>query len=62
VIGSANAIIVPLHYEGWAHFSEGAEDIALAFADAGMTHRLCWLNAGKPVSIELGRPSLRPAV
>ncbi|MBZ5567490.1 MAG: MBL fold metallo-hydrolase [Acidobacteriia bacterium] len=49
----ANALIVPLHYEGWAHFSEGAEDIARAFAAAGMTHRLRWLDAGKPVSIEL---------
>jgi L-ascorbate metabolism protein UlaG (beta-lactamase superfamily) len=48
----AEALIVPLHYEGWAHFSEGAEDIAQAFAGAGMTHRLRWLDAGKPVAIE----------
>ena len=28
------AAIVPLHFEGWAHFSEGRADIAAAFAKA----------------------------
>lgn len=30
-------VVVPAHYEGWAHFSEGGEDIATAFDDAGLT-------------------------
>jgi hypothetical protein len=25
-----NAAIVPIHFEDWAHFSEGRDDIALA--------------------------------
>jgi L-ascorbate metabolism protein UlaG (beta-lactamase superfamily) len=36
------ATIVPLHYEGWAHFSESRDVIAKAFADAGLTDRLRW--------------------
>ncbi len=34
------AVIAPVHFEGWAHFSEGREDIAQAFAAAGMGDRL----------------------
>jgi hypothetical protein len=42
-----------LHYEGWAHFSEGRDRIAQSFAGAGMTDRLHWLEAGKPVQVGL---------
>ena len=44
--------IVPIHYEGWAHFTEGREVIEQAFANAGMSDRLIWLEAGEPVVIE----------
>jgi L-ascorbate metabolism protein UlaG (beta-lactamase superfamily) len=37
-----DAAIVPLHFEGWAHFSEGRDDIARAFEQAAMTQRLRW--------------------
>lgn len=40
------ATIVPLHFEGWRHFSEGKDEIALAFAKAGLTTRLCWPELG----------------
>ncbi len=49
----AKATIVPLHYEGWAHFSEGRSEITAAFAKAGLNGRLRWLEAGRPVSITL---------
>jgi L-ascorbate metabolism protein UlaG (beta-lactamase superfamily) len=49
----ADAVIIPLHYEGWAHFSEGKVDIARAFAGAGLSDRLRWLEAGRPVEIEI---------
>ena len=42
-----HALIVPLHYEGWAHFSEGRAEIQTAFGEAGMADRLCWLEPGK---------------
>lgn len=48
-----NAAIVPLHFEGWAHFSEGRRDIEQAFAAAGLEHRLRWLEPGHPVLIGL---------
>jgi len=48
-----NATIVPLHFEGWAHFSEGRDDIARAFAAAGLTPRLCWPKPGEAIRIAL---------
>jgi L-ascorbate metabolism protein UlaG (beta-lactamase superfamily) len=49
----ADAAIVPLHYEGWAHFSEGREVIAQSFVEAGLSARLHWLEAGRPVEVGL---------
>ena len=42
----ADAIIAPLHFEGWAHFSETRQDIAAAFEAAGLRSRLRWLRPG----------------
>lgn len=50
----ANALIVPTHFEGWAHFSEGKEDILRAFRGAGMEERLFWPKAGQSVEIPEG--------
>jgi L-ascorbate metabolism protein UlaG (beta-lactamase superfamily) len=44
----SKATIVPLHYEGWEHFSESRLEITQAFAAAGLTDRLCWLPRGIP--------------
>lgn len=41
-----HATIVPLHVEGWAHYSESREVIARAFRAAGLDHRLLWLQPG----------------
>jgi L-ascorbate metabolism protein UlaG (beta-lactamase superfamily) len=49
---SPDSRIVPIHYEGWAHFTEGRDVIERAFANAGMSDRLIWLQAGEPVVIE----------
>ncbi|MEU3597232.1 MBL fold metallo-hydrolase [Streptomyces sp. NPDC006798] len=38
--------VVPLHYEGWAHFTEGRAELADAFAAAGLADRLDWGRAG----------------
>ncbi len=38
----AAAKIVPLHFEGWEHFSEGRKDIEQAFREAGLVDRLSW--------------------
>ncbi len=47
----AGATIVPLHYEGWAHFSESRGDIERAFGEAGLSHRLRWMAAGHPTEV-----------
>ncbi|MCH0542296.1 MBL fold metallo-hydrolase [Streptomyces sp. MUM 203J] len=34
--------VVPVHYDGWAHFTEGRDDIRAAFTAAGLADRLDW--------------------
>jgi L-ascorbate metabolism protein UlaG (beta-lactamase superfamily) len=48
-----SAAVVPLHFEGWAHFSEGPKEIAQAFAGAGLQHRLRWPEAGHPIPVAI---------
>lgn len=48
-----NAAIVPLHFEGWAHFSEGRDKIAQAFTAAQLQNRLHWPKAGQAIQIAL---------
>jgi L-ascorbate metabolism protein UlaG (beta-lactamase superfamily) len=47
-----DATIVPLHFEGWAHFSEGRQEIADAFASAELSHRLRWPELGRAIQID----------
>ena len=42
----ADAAIVPVHYEGWEHFSQSRSDIDQAFEMGGMKYRLRWLEPG----------------
>ena len=49
----SNAAIIPLHYEGWAHFSESREIIARAFDDAGLGPRVHWLQLGATSAVPL---------
>jgi hypothetical protein len=44
--------IIPIHYEGWAHFVEGRTEIEQAFARAGLERHLCFLPFGQPVLID----------
>jgi L-ascorbate metabolism protein UlaG (beta-lactamase superfamily) len=32
--------VIPAHYDGWAHFSEGRDDLTRAFDDAGLSAQL----------------------
>lgn len=45
------AAIVPLHFEGWEHFSESREEIAAAFERAGLTDRLRWPVPGRAIAV-----------
>jgi L-ascorbate metabolism protein UlaG (beta-lactamase superfamily) len=46
-----NAVIVPLHYEGWKHFSESRADIERAFHEAALDDRLVWAPRGQAMDI-----------
>ncbi len=48
-----DATIVPLHYEGWKHFSESRREIEKAFSEAGVQQRIRWLAAGKRELLDL---------
>jgi L-ascorbate metabolism protein UlaG (beta-lactamase superfamily) len=45
------ATIVPLHCDGWAHFSQGRTDIEAAFGALGLASRLSLLEPGATVEI-----------
>jgi L-ascorbate metabolism protein UlaG (beta-lactamase superfamily) len=45
------AQVVPLHFRGWQHFSEGPDTLREAFAAAGLTDRLVLLEPGERVEI-----------
>lgn len=47
------ATIVPIHYEGWTHLSEGRDEIEQAFTAAGLEQRLRFLPSGQAVSFDL---------
>jgi L-ascorbate metabolism protein UlaG (beta-lactamase superfamily) len=51
----ANAVIIPLHFEDWAHFSEGRSDIECAFANAHLEHRIVWPQRGRPIEIDCSK-------
>ena len=43
--------VVPLHFEGWTHFTQGADELRAAFAGNGVTDRLVIPSRGDPVSV-----------
>jgi L-ascorbate metabolism protein UlaG (beta-lactamase superfamily) len=48
-----DAAIVPLHYEGWEHFSESRAEVDASFAERRLAHRLHWLEPGRPHAFDL---------
>jgi L-ascorbate metabolism protein UlaG (beta-lactamase superfamily) len=45
------SIIVPVHTEGWAHFTDGPEQLLATFTAAGLADRLNLLEHGVPTTI-----------
>ncbi len=43
--------IIPIHYEGWKHFSQGKSQIQSGFRDAKLDEKLQWLNIGEKTSL-----------
>ncbi|MFZ0214926.1 MAG: MBL fold metallo-hydrolase [Candidatus Dormiibacterota bacterium] len=44
------AVVVPVHFEGWTHFTEGADALRDAFVEAGIEDRLRLLTPGERVT------------
>jgi len=49
----SHATIIPLHYEGWAHFTESREVIARAFNEAGIGPRVRWMELGATLAVPI---------
>lgn len=48
----AASAVIPLHTEGWGHFTEGPARVAEAFARNGLEDRLALLSPGESVVVE----------
>jgi L-ascorbate metabolism protein UlaG (beta-lactamase superfamily) len=46
-----SSIFIPLHFEGWSHYTEGADSLTAAFTAACIEKRLLFPPAGKSVSL-----------
>lgn len=46
-----NALIVPIHTDGWAHLTESSDDLVKAFGALGLGNRLRTLEAGMTVPV-----------
>ena len=46
-----HAVVVPLHYEGWGHFSEGRAPTERALVDAGLAEHVRWLEPGRATDL-----------
>jgi L-ascorbate metabolism protein UlaG (beta-lactamase superfamily) len=47
-------VVVPAHYDGWTHFSEGRDDLELAFREAGLSALLSAAEHGSWTSLRRG--------
>lgn len=54
------AVVVPVHAEGWAHFSESVDDVVRVFTAAGQDRRLRLLPKGERVEVTTGAPAAVP--
>ena len=49
----SEAEIIPLHFEGWEHFSESRSDVERAFRQAGLSRRLRWPRPGQAMPLTM---------
>jgi L-ascorbate metabolism protein UlaG (beta-lactamase superfamily) len=50
-------VVIPAHYDGWAHFSEGRDDLARAFDDAGLSAQLRLGDHGQWIPLKPALPA-----
>jgi L-ascorbate metabolism protein UlaG (beta-lactamase superfamily) len=44
-------VVIPLHFEGWAHFTQGADELEAAFSGNGIRDRLVMLERGQRADV-----------
>ena len=44
-------VVIPLHFEGWAHFTQGADELTAAFSGNGIRDRLLMLERGQRADV-----------
>jgi len=44
-------VVIPLHFEGWAHFTQGAKELEAAFSGNGIRDRLLMLERGQRADV-----------
>ncbi len=44
-------VVIPLHFEGWAHFTQGADELEAAFSGNGIRDRLLMLERGQRTDV-----------
>jgi L-ascorbate metabolism protein UlaG (beta-lactamase superfamily) len=44
-------VVIPLHFEGWTHFTQGADELQAAFRGNGVVDRLRLLDRGESVDV-----------
>ncbi len=49
ILGSR--VVIPLHFEGWAHFTQGADELKAAFSGNGIRNRLLMLERGQRAEV-----------
>ncbi|GEN79121.1 MBL fold metallo-hydrolase [Actinotalea fermentans] len=49
------AVVIPVHADGWAHFTEPVDAVVGAFAAAGLSHRLRVLVPGEETAVAFAR-------
>lgn len=49
------AMLIPLHHQGWSHYTENGNTLAAAFGVLGIAERLTLLEAGKTTVLRIDR-------
>ncbi len=44
-------VVIPLHFEGWAHFTQGADELKAAFSGNGIRQQLLMLERGQRADV-----------
>ncbi|EPX75395.1 uncharacterized protein SOCG_04637 [Schizosaccharomyces octosporus yFS286] len=47
-------LMVPIHFEGWSHFTQCKEELNRNFEEEGISNRVCWVTPGKPTTLVSG--------